>query len=296
MAPILNNVSLADKTSFKIGGRALLYCEPGSVEDVVEACAAAAAQRVPVFVLGKGSNVLVSDEGFGGLVIDLSSWTGIRWTGNCAECTSGTLLHALVKASVDRGLLGLEKLAGIPGSVGGAVVMNAGAFGQCVSDRLTQVRFIDTASLSVQTVAAPTVKSSYRQTIFSSANTVVLDATFCFERDSAGQAGAAMEDVVAKRKARHPLDLPNCGSVFKNLLHTTAGTLIDQCGLKGAARGGAQVSHKHANFIVNRGGATAADVRSLIVLVQKTVHAKTGVILDPEVVFVGEFDQPLLRA
>jgi UDP-N-acetylmuramate dehydrogenase len=294
MEKLLCNVPLSDKTSFRIGGPALLYCEPAVLDEIRDACLEARTRAMPLFVLGNGSNVLVSDAGCNGLVVDLSShWAGIAWNGDSAECKSGTPLHALVKESVERGCTGLEKLAGIPGSVGGAVVMNAGAFGQSVSDCLQSVRFIALPEAEIRTVAVQDIGASYRGTMFRSGEYVILAAIFRFGHDASGAARRSYSDVLAKRKDRHPLDLPNCGSVFKNPDGTTAGKLIEQCGLKGASVGAAEVSHKHANFIVNRGGARAADVRALIVYIQRTVYQKTGVMLEPEVVFVGEFEEPL---
>jgi UDP-N-acetylmuramate dehydrogenase len=296
MQPLLNNISFGDKTSFRIGGPCRYYCAPLDEGEISEACVWAAHNNAPVFVLGKGSNVLVSDSGWSGLGIDLSEkWTGIRWDGDSAGCQSGALLHTLVKESVGRGLAGLEKLAGIPGSVGGAVVMNAGAFGRSVSDCLVSVRFLTLPDAESKTLKAQDINASYRSTFFKTSKSIILSAEFRFSKDSSGAAKKSFSEVLAKRKERHPLDLPNCGSVFKNPPDTTAGKLIEQSGLKGAARGAAEVSQKHANFIVNRGGATAKDVRSLIVHVQKTVCEKTGVLLEPEVVFVGEFEEPLFK-
>jgi UDP-N-acetylmuramate dehydrogenase len=295
MTPFSSNIALRDKTSLKIGGPARLYCEPASVDDVREACVQAAALGARVFVFGNGTNVLVSDTGWDGLAVDLSSsWAGMQWTGDRAECRSGMPLHALVKESVERGLCGLEKLAGIPGTVGGAVVMNAGAFGQSISDCLVSVRFITLQDAEIKTLKAHDIDASYRSTIFKTSSTIILSAEFQFSKDSSGAAKKSFTEVLAKRKDRHPLDLPNCGSVFKNPPNTTAGKLIEQCGLKGALRGAAEVSQKHANFIVNHGGASAKDVRSLIVHVQKVVYEKTGVLLEPEVVFVGEFEEKLI--
>jgi UDP-N-acetylmuramate dehydrogenase len=296
MLPLLNNVPLGDKTSFRIGGPCRYYCAPVNEEEIREACAWAIQNNAPVFVLGKGSNILVSDSGWAGLMIDLSeTWTGIQWNDESAECRSGALLHALVKESVDRGMAGLEKLAGIPGSIGGAVVMNAGAFGQNVSDCLVSVRFLTLSDGALKTLLAQDLNASYRSTVFKTSKSIILSANFHFKPDASGQAKKSFAEVLAKRKERHPLDLPNCGSVFKNPPDTTAGKLIEQCGLKGAKRGAAEVSQKHANFIVNRGAASAADVRALIVYVQKTVYEKTGVLLEPEVVFVGEFEESLFK-
>jgi UDP-N-acetylmuramate dehydrogenase len=296
MPTLLNNVPLAGKTTFGIGGPAQTYCAPSQETDVVGAIAWALKNKTRLLVLGRGSNLLVSDKGFQGLVIDLAAgFTGIAWDGICANCRAGALLHTLVKESVDRGLSGLEKLAGIPGSVGGAVVMNAGAFGQTVSGCLRSVRYVDCATATTGSASAPDLAAAYRTSIFKNAETLILSATFCFSPDDSGTAPASFREVLAKRKVRHPLDLPNCGSVFKNPAGagSTAGQLIEQCGLKGATRGGAQVSFKHANFIVNLGAASADHVRSLIVHVQKTVFDKTGICLEPEVVFAGEFGEAL---
>jgi UDP-N-acetylmuramate dehydrogenase len=296
MRPLLNTVPLSGKTTFKIGGPARYYCAPGSPEEIGEAYAWARSSTVPVFILGKGSNLLVSDRGWDGLVIDMSEqWAGIQWNGECADCRSGALLHTLVRESVERELAGLEKLAGIPGSIGGAVVMNAGAFGQSISDCLAMVRSLSLPDGAIKTLQSSDINASYRSSIFKTSEAIILSAAFRFSKDSAATARKHFDEVLAKRKDRHPLDLPNCGSVFKNPPETTAGKIIEQCGLKGVSRGAAQVSIKHANFIVNRGGATAADVRALIVHVQKTVHEKTGTLLEPEVVFVGEFEEPLFR-
>jgi UDP-N-acetylmuramate dehydrogenase len=296
MRPLLNNVPLNGKTSFRIGGSCRYYCAPLDEEEISGACEWARENNAPVFALGKGSNVLVSVSGWNGLVIDLSDkWTAIRWYGDSAEYRSGALLHTLVKESMERGLSGLEKLAGIPGSVGGAVVMNAGAFGQSVSDCLVSVRFLSLPDMKIKTLKTQDINASYRSTVFKNSNSIILSADFHFKPDTSGQAKKSFVEVLAKRKERHPLDLPNCGSVFKNPPGTTAGKLIEQCGLKGAKRGAAEVSQKHANFIVNHGGATAKDVRGLIVQVQRVVYEKAGVLLEPEVVFVGEFEEELFR-
>jgi UDP-N-acetylmuramate dehydrogenase len=264
MPALLNNILLADKTTFRIGGPARAYTAPCCVQDIADALEWARCNSAKVLVLGKGSNVLVSDKGWDGLVIDLASqWTGISWNDRCAECRSGALLHSLVKESVDRGFAGLEKLAGIPGSVGGAVVMNAGAFGQAVSDCLQVVEYIEPLTSEMKSLPVLELGASYRTTVFKDSGAIIVTARFCFTADESGTAVGSFREVLAKRKERHPLDLPNCGSVFKNPSNagTTAGKLIEQCGLKGESRGDAQVSLKHANFIVNSGAATAADVR-----------------------------------
>ncbi len=289
----LNNISLADKTTFKIGGPAHTYVRPRDEQDIIESVGWARYHAMPLLLLGKGSNLLISDKGWPGLVVDLTAQSGILWTDAVAEVKGGGLLHSLVKEMVDRKLCGLEKLAGIPGSIGGAVIMNAGAFGQSVSDCLESVQYIDAKTLECKTVAAADLELSYRSTILKTSSAIVLSARFGFRHDDAGLAAKTFAEVIEKRKNRHPLDMPNCGSVFKNPPGTTAGTLIEQAGLKGVKFGNAQVSTKHANFIVNCGKATAADVRSLIALVQKTIFERNKILLEPEVVFAGEFAEPL---
>jgi UDP-N-acetylmuramate dehydrogenase len=288
MLPFLHDIPLADKTTFKIGGNAAFYCTPHTADEIQESLLYAQSLNIPSLILGKGSNLLVSDRGWPGLVIDTSKgFNKITWDGFCATAESGALLHAMVKDSVDKGYFGLEKIAGVPGSIGGAVVMNAGAFGQCVSDCLVSVEYIDRRTNEIVTDPCSVIKPAYRNSIFSTANFIIVAATFCFKPDDAHTAIQSYRDVLAKRKDRHPLDLPNCGSVFKNPEGTTAGKLIESCGLKGTMVGGAQVSLKHANFIVNINKASARDVRALVVLIQKTVYEKTDVLLEPEVLFVG---------
>jgi len=293
----LNNISLSDKTTLKIGGPAHTYVRPIDEKEICECVSWAYYHSMPVLFLGKGSNILISDNGWPGLVIDLCAHSGIVWTNNCAMAKSGGLLHSLVKEMLDRKLCGLEKLAGIPGSIGGAVIMNAGAFGQSVSDCLTSVEYVDVKTLERKTVVAADLALAYRSTILKTTAALVLSARFCFKSDESDSSEALFREVLDKRKNRHPLDMPNCGSVFKNpsLPLATAGTLIEQAGLKGTMRGNAQVSQKHANFIVNCGGATASDVRALIVHVQKTVFEKNNIVLEPEVVFAGEFQEALFN-
>jgi UDP-N-acetylmuramate dehydrogenase len=296
MPALRSNILLADKTTYGIGGPARAYVAPATVQDIIDSLAWARENKSPLLVLGNGSNILVSDKGWDGLVVDMAAnWSGITWDGRCATCSSGALLHTLVKESVGRGLCGLEKLGGIPGSVGGAVIMNAGAFGQSVSDCLESVDYIELLTADLKSLSVQELGASYRNTVFKNKGAIVVSARFRFGIDEAGQAPQAFREVLAKRKDRHPLDLPNCGSVFKNppAPGATAGTLIEQCGLKGEVRGDAQVSVRHANFIVNRGFAKAEDVRALIAHVQKTVYEKSGILLDPEVVFAGEFSEPL---
>lgn len=291
---IQTDVPLSDKTTYKIGGAARCFLQPSNRREIAESFHYALKTGVPVFILGRGSNVLVSDTGWPGMVIDVSSrFEAIEWLDACADCQSGAPLNKLVLGMLKRGLKGLEKLGGIPGSVGGALVMNAGAFGQSVSDCLVSIDYLDFSDMQIRSTPASGLGAGYRTTVFKDKKAFIVSAKFRFSADPHGEAGKVFDDVISKRKAKHPLDLPNCGSVFKNTPGTPAGVLIERCGLKGFQYGGAEVSRKHANFIVNRERATAADVRHVIVHIQKTVFEKLGVLLEPEVVFVGEFEEPL---
>jgi UDP-N-acetylmuramate dehydrogenase len=291
------DVSLSAKTTFKIGGAARHYVQPVSIEDVKECIAWARTHGEPVFILGKGSNVLISDKGWPGLVIDAGArFDAITWNQNRAVCLSGAALNKLVHEMLDRGLRGLEHLGGIPGSVGGALVMNAGAYGHSVSECVESIDYYDYSDKEIRTLPSVGLEAGYRRTMFSTRPAFILSGVFQCSPDDSNEAPRTFRECIAKRKEKHPLDLPNCGSVFKNLPgRAAAASLIEQCGLKGLRSGDAEVSHKHANFIVNVGRATAADVRHLIVQVQKTVYEKQGISLEPEVVFVGEFGEELFN-
>jgi UDP-N-acetylmuramate dehydrogenase len=289
-------VALSGKTTYKIGGLARYYAQPSNDPEIEESLRHALKINAPVFVLGRGSNVLISDQGWPGMVIDVSArFDAIEWRDANAYCQSGASLNRLVREMLKRGLKGLEKLGGIPGSIGGALVMNAGAFGQTIADCLMSIDYLDCADMQIRALPAAGLEAGYRTTVFKSKKTCILSAQFRFNADPSGEATNVFSEVISKRTAKHPLDLPNCGSVFKNIPGTPASVLIEQCGLKGFQYGGAEVSRKHANFIVNRDKASAADVRHVIVHVQKTVFEKLGILLDPEVVFVGEFAEPLFR-
>jgi UDP-N-acetylmuramate dehydrogenase len=291
---VQTGIALSDKTTYKIGGPARFYVEPSNQREISEALGFARERSAPVFVLGRGSNVLISDRGWPGMVIDVSArFECIEWNGDFAQCQSGALLNRLVREMLDRGLCGLENLGGIPGSIGGALVMNAGAFGQSVSNCLVSADYLDLDDMSMRSVAAAGFQAGYRTSFFKGKNAFILSATFRFPADFSGGAREVFNQTLVKRAEKHPLDLPNCGSVFKNIPPYPASVLIEQCGLKGRRCGGAEVSCKHANFIVNRDHASAEDIRRLIALVQKTVFEMRGILLEPEVIFVGEFEGPL---
>jgi len=294
MLKIAENVRLADKTSYRIGGPARYYAEPRSEGETVEACRFAADKGVPLFILGNGSNVLISDAGFGGLVVNLSKYfSAISWDGTTAFVLSGFPLDDLAAAAAERGCAGMELLSGIPGTVGGAVVMNAGAFDADVSQTLRSVRVLKVSTCMIETVSAKDLNLGYRTSAIKNSGDVVLSATFDFTSGDAARLKSSRDDIIAKRKSKQPADSPSCGSVFKRPPNAFAGTLIESCGLKGFRVGMAEVSEKHANFIINTGSAKAEDVRAVIRHIQQTVFEKRGILLEPEVIFLGEFRDAL---
>lgn len=293
MIKLQKNIPLKERTSFRIGGCAEIYAKPRAPEDLCYLVEVSSQRGFSLLILGKGTNLLISDRGWKGLVVDISEMAGIEWSGSSVVCQCGVLLSTLVKESVDFGLQGMESLAGIPGTVGGGVFMNAGAFNQTISDYLSCVEGVDLSSGERWRLERDAIEFGYRSSSFQKENAVILSAEFRLIKGDSGVLKETYNQVLGQRREKQPLDLPNCGSVFKRPPGDYAGRLIEKCGLKGFRFGDAMVSPKHANFIVNCGEATAADVRRLIVHIQKEVYNNFGTILEPEVVFAGEFEIPL---
>jgi UDP-N-acetylmuramate dehydrogenase len=290
-------VPLHDKNTYGIGGNARYYCVPEHEWQVRGLLEWADAGSHPLFVLGKGSNVLISDKGWPGLIMQLPSSAGTTmpvWHGSEAEVSGGASLNAFVKEVADRGFLGIEELAGIPGTIGGAVIMNAGAFSSCIADTLHTVTFLERKTGKTVVKPASDLFLGYRTSVLKFSGDIVLKAQFSFSRTEQPHSINNMRrEILERRKGKQPLDYPNCGSVFKRPPGNYAGTLIERCGLKGLRCGGAEVSHKHANFIINTGNACADDVRHLIATVQQRVFETFGILLEPEVIFVGTFEEQL---
>lgn len=289
---IYKDVSLSDKNTFRIGGLARNYLEPTDEAEILQAISWAKEKDLEIFFLGRGSNVLISDYGWNGLVLNLSEYyTKIEWDNTIADVQGGALLNAVVNQAIDRSLAGSEELSGIPGTIGGGIIMNAGAFNTSISDIVKEVRFFDYEHEEIKTASASEMEFGYRKSILQSKKAIVLSARLKLEKlDSNEGLVASRFDILTRRKAKQPLEYPNCGSVFKRPPGGYAGTLIEQCGLKGFSVGDVEVSRKHANFIINKGVGTASDVRKLIDIIQKKVFEEKGVFLEPEVIFVGEFE------
>ena len=271
-------VSMIDYTSFKIGGPADVY-----ITAPTEAAAAAALIRcreedIPVYLLGNGTNLLVGDKGLRGAVIRLDGRQAaptLQPDGRTVQCSAGVSLKRLCQYARDKALTGLEFAFGIPGAVGGAVYMNAGAYG----GQMDQV-LVSATGLS---------RTGKRHTVFMDEGDMVVSATLRLTPGDPAEIAARMEELLRRRREKQPLEYPSAGSFFKRPPGHFAGALIEGCGLKGFAVGGAQVSEKHAGFVVNRGGATAQDVLRLCEAVQERVFREQGVQLEPEVRFIGEF-------
>jgi len=287
-------VALRDKTTFRIGGDAAWYAAPSTAAQIAQVSAWAREHAVPVCVMGNGSNVLISDAGWPGLVIDISRhFRAMEWDGTAVRCGAGAALASVVRQSVGRSLCGIERLAGIPGTIGGGLVMNAGAFDQEIGACVEWVDIIDMHDVAVRRVQRGEMRFGYRSSSLRQDGTVIVGAQLRLREGDGRRIRRDYEEVLGKRAEKQPLDKPNCGSVFKRPPGHYAGALIEHCGLKGLRAGDAMVSEKHANFIVNLGSATAEDVRAIIARVQKCVYENTKVLLEPEVIFIGEFQTPL---
>ena len=277
------NEPMSRYTTFRIGGPAALMALPKTAGEAKAAVKTARELGIEPFFLGNGSNLLVADEGYPGFIIKLTwDFDGIREVNRGLEAGSAVLLSRLSNALVGRGLTGLEFAGGIPGSVGGAVTMNAGAYGGEMAQVLESVTFLDEAG-EVCTLPVSECGFGYRKSIFSQRKCLILRARFRLEQGDGYAIKARMDELTAKRREKQPIDLPSAGSMFKRPPGHFAAALIDQCGLKGLTVGGAQVSEKHAGFVVNRGGATCADVLELVDRVKEEVLRQTGVELEMEV-------------
>jgi UDP-N-acetylmuramate dehydrogenase len=289
---IVKNASMKRYTSMKVGGRVPYLFYPSDEEDVACGMAWLKGEGVHIRFLGKGSNVIIADGGLKEGVIRMTSLKHLRFQetshGATVDAGGGLSLKVLIRECCRRGLSGLEKLYGIPGTVGGAIKMNAGSFGVTVSDCLKSVRYIESDG-SVHVREEGQMTFGYRTSPFGKDHSI-LKATFLLLNGESPQIRADMDYVWQERWRKHPMTLPSAGSIFKNREGAAVWRLIDQAGLRGMQMGGARVSEKHPNFIVNTGGACARDVKGLIDAVKKGVYGATGVTLEEEVELWG-FDE-----
>ena len=287
------NEPMSLHTSFRIGGPADLYAVATKIEELVRFVSLALEHDIPYFIIGRGTNILVADEGIHGLVIE-NGVQGMRFQDDTVLCAeSGALLRDLARESAQRGLGGLEWAVGIPGSVGGAIVGNAGAYGDYISDVLRKATVLE-ADGTLHELSARELGFAYRTSKFKKQgiedrSEVILSAEFMLRPEPARTIAKKMANYTRRREESQPVE-PSAGSVFKRTDQYPAGFLIEQAGLKGTRIGGAQISPKHANFIVNLGEAKAADVKALIDLAQEQVRERFGVKLELEIELIGEWN------
>ena len=279
-------------TPFRIGGPARVFACPGDERDLAALVCFCREQEIPWAVLGNGSNLLVSDSGYEGVVISMEeNWNVCEAEGTRLRAGAGLLLPKASRAALDASLAGLEFACGIPGTVGGALVMNAGAYGREMKDVVRRVRVM-TMEGQVMTLEADALELGYRTSVIPKKGYIVLEAELELVPGSRERIRREMEELSAKRRDKQPLEYPSAGSTFKRPAGYFAGKLIDDAGLRGFTVGGAQVSEKHCGFVINRENATAADVLSLCDQVRKRVKEAFGVELELEVKRLGNFEGP----
>lgn len=283
---VLVDEPMSEHTTFEVGGPADLFVTPEDIDEVREVVSAVRESGENYFLLGRGSDLLVSDAGFRGVIIALECLMGVSVEDDEMCCQAGIDLREASEMACELGLSGLEFACGIPGSVGGACYMNAGAYDGCMADVLKGVRVLTPAG-DVCDLGVDELDLGYRHSRIADEGLVVLSATFALTRADGEKIRQKMDDLTHRREEKQPLDLPSAGSTFKRPEGHFAGKLITDAGLRGYQVGGAAVSKKHAGFVVNVGGATAADVHAVIEHVQAEVERQFGVRLQPEVRFLG---------
>ncbi|WP_158438221.1 UDP-N-acetylmuramate dehydrogenase [Natranaerobius thermophilus] len=276
---------LAPYTTFKIGGPAELFVTPSNIEEVQAVLNLVNQEELPYFVLGNASNVLIDDNGLSGIVIYLGeTFKDIQVEGTEITAQSGVSLNKLSRMALKHGLTGLEFAEGIPGTLGGGLYMNAGAFGGQLSNVVKQVTAI--VDHQIQNYTRESMDFGYRSSTFQNQNAIILQATLALQKGDFDQIKSYMEDLKSRRTEKQPLNYPSAGSVFKRPEGYYAGKLIEDSGLKGVEIGGAKVSEKHCGFIINTGTATSRDVKELVSYIQKTVKEKFGVTLERELKYL----------
>lgn len=285
---ILMDEPMSEHTTFAVGGPADVLVLPKSVKEMSLAIRAARSLELPVTVLGGGSNVLVRDGGIRGVVIQLNQMMKVlSCNGTKILASAGYMMKDVCQFAQEQGLTGIEFACGIPGTLGGAVFMNAGAYGGEMSHVVSRVRTVNSTG-GVHTYNAPNLGFSYRQSRFQKSQEFVVEIELTLRQGNKAEIQQEMDDLMQKRRSKQPLEMHSAGSTFKRPPGYFAGTLIDQTGLKGLSCGDAQVSTKHAGFVVNTGHASARDVLQVIHEVQKRVEKAHGVHLEPEVRIIGE--------
>ena len=290
-AKIQKDEPMKKHTTFRIGGPADYFIMPSNEKELAETIRVCREFSIPIYIVGNGSNLLVGDKGFRGAIIQLYKSMGtFQVEGNQITAQAGCSLAQIANAALDAALTGFEFAAGIPGTLGGAVVMNAGAYGGEMKDVLKDVTVM-TGEGEVRVIPAAELEMGYRTSIIKKAGYLVLGATISLKEGNLEEIKTLTRELSEKRTSKQPLEFPSAGSTFKRPEGYFAGKLIMDSGLRGCQIGGARVSDKHCGFVINAGDATAEDVVSLMKHVTEVVREKYGVTLEPEVKFLGEFDK-----
>lgn len=279
---IKTNEDMSKHTSFKAGGKAKFYIKAKTVKDVINTVKISKENNIPIVVLGNGSNILFKDEEFNGVVLKIELDT-LKIEENIITAEAGVKNAILGRKALDNNLQGFEFAAGIPGTIGGAIRMNAGAYGGEIKDIVQDVEYLDYEDLKIKKITNKECNFEYRHSVFCENKNIILSATFKLENGIKEEIANRMNKFAKSRKEKQPLEYPSAGSTFKRGTDFITAKLIDECGLKGYQIGGAQVSEKHAGFIINKENATAKDIIDLVEYVKKTVKEKTGKSIDLEV-------------
>lgn len=279
-------------TSFRIGGPADLYARPSDREDLTKLLATADSEGLPVFILGGGANILVADRGIRGLVIDMAGFSGIEVKDTWIIGGCGTPVSSIAQAASEASLAGMEFIYKMPGSLGGALWMNARCYGRSIGDVPGWIEYFD-PQLNECRLEMPSDGFGYKISPFQKNGAILLRAGFRLTHDNAGSIRLRMKEVEEDRRSKGHFEYPSAGSVFQNnrSFGEPTGVILDRLGLRGARRGGAQIAPFHANIIINTGGATAEDVASLVSYARETAYKQNGIELEPEIRFIGEWHE-----
>lgn len=286
---MIADAPMKEYTSFKAGGNAALLVMPGNAEELAYSLKVLSEHSVKHMVMGNGSNLLVRDSGYRGVILRIGEpFQQINVTGESMEAGAGVLLSAAARTAYDASLTGFEFAGGIPGTIGGAVFMNAGAYDGEISKVIESAEILSKDDARIFTLNKDELDLSYRHSILQSTGDVLLKASFRLKKGDPEKINAKMRELAARRTEKQPLNYPSAGSFFKRPPNHFAGKLIQDAGLRGLTVGGAQVSPLHAGFIINTGGATATDIIDLMEIVKSAVFETSGILLEPEVRIIGD--------
>ena len=286
---MLPNAQMKEYTSFKAGGNAALLLQPANTEELSYAVGVLSRNNIRHLVIGNGTNLLVKDSGYSGVIIRIGeAFSKITVNETTIEAEAGALLSTIAKVALNASLTGFEFAGGIPGSIGGAVFMNAGAYDGEISQIIESAEVLSKVGGKLHTVNKDEMKLSYRHSIFQETGDIIIKAVMKLENGDPQKISERMKELTARRNEKQPVSYPSAGSFFKRPHGNFAGKLIQDAGLRGLTLGGAQISPLHAGFIINTGGATATDIINLMEIVKNTVYDEFHVMLEPEVRIIGD--------